>query len=192
MNSDALSPQAGLHLLQTVVPTADLEVYVLQGGFAQFAHLYHQEPDLFSNWDGELWHKIWDSRTSGPPQTSDPEPDAAPEPEEPKPEPEPEAQRSPSFRNKRPKGSFALPPTALRMPPQMLRELVSKEDPGLVVVDVRQKDFRGGHIRGSKNIAFDQYVEQSGIAPPGVCCHAFHYVILGPFCQTLRRLLRSG
>ena len=54
------------------------------------------------------------------------------------------------------------------MLPQVLRDLLTARDRGLVLVDVRQDDFKGGHIRGSQHIPIDSYVLHDAEVPEGV------------------------
>ena len=84
MNGETLSPHAALHFLQSSAASPDLEVSVLQGGFAQFARLYHTETNVFSDWDDELWQRIWAAQASesaapgpGPAHTPTPPPQVA-------------------------------------------------------------------------------------------------------------------
>ena len=156
MNSDTLSPGAAVHFLQSGAPPPDLETYVLQGGFAHFAQLYHTEPSLFEDWDTELWQQVW----TGQPPLAAVLTGTAPEPE-----PGLLGSGSGSFRRHKPRGSFHLPPTFVRMPPQQLYELLLCSERGVVLVDVRQTDFQGGHIADSQNIPLDRFMAHPFTTP---------------------------
>eukprot|EP00906_Rhabdomonas_costata_P027165 RCo038619 len=53
--------------------------------------------------------------------------------------------------------SLEVPEAALRIHADTLQEAMKAKEPGLVIIDVRGEDYKGGHITGCHNVPYDEF-----------------------------------
>jgi rhodanese-related sulfurtransferase len=53
--------------------------------------------------------------------------------------------------------SLEVPDAPIRIHAENLREHIKSKEPGLIIVDVREEDYRGGHVTGCLHIPYDEF-----------------------------------